>query len=612
MIDNTFNDGGKSQVGIDLGRLPLISCVSAMGLVLLAIGDNDARAGLGWSAIFFWIGLLLIFAPTAGRLLLDEVSREERIGLIIILGLGLYIVKILNSPLFFNYADELKHWRTIQDILQTQHLFKANSILPVSPLYPGLQNTTIPLIELSGIDIFTAGNLMIGLFKILLISTLFLFFEKVSNSAKTASIGVLLYLTNPSFLYFDSQFSYETLAIALISLTLFFIVGGLWKSNKSRLSFIFSAVLSLIALVTTHHVSALFMNGFLLVWSLIYLWKGKHDNYQISPGTTLVLVFVVTFTWMLYVANIVVSYLSSGVIFSLKELLELIMNEAIPRRLFSETIGPTVPIPELIIAYLAVIFLLMGLFISVVYIWKTHSNRAIILALTGLALFYPVTHVLRFTKNGSEYAARFAPYIFIGLSIVLSLGFFEPYLFRNFTRKRWGIAFSAMVIIFMGGIVVSFPYWARMPGPYLVSADLRSIDFENIYAADWMKNLLGSNNRIGTDRVNGLVMGSYGNQDQVTYSIEGVNIPSVFLSSTFGSRELQTVKDGKITDFIVDLRLANSLPILGYYYELGEAKNLSRISLSQLLKYDSMDRISRIYDSGNIIIYDFKALHNAP
>ena len=100
----------KDNKGI--GQLPLFSLIASIGLLIIAIADNSAREGLAWGNVLYWIGLLVIFVPLSARILTPNISREERLGLVLILGLSLYLVKIFYSPLEYKYPDELQHWRT--------------------------------------------------------------------------------------------------------------------------------------------------------------------------------------------------------------------------------------------------------------------------------------------------------------------------------------------------------------------------------------------------------------------------------------------------------------------------------------------------------------------
>src|SRR5438552_4512474 len=174
-----------------------------------------------WAHPLFWTGLLLMFIPTAARVVSAKPTRQERIGLLTILGIGLYLVKFLQSPVAFILMDESAHWRTLTNILGSGHLFGHNALLPVSPFYPGLEGVTSALASVSGLSPFAAARLLIGVARVIIVVALYLLYERVSGSARVAGIATLLYMGNPGFLFFDTQFAYESLALPLASLVLF-------------------------------------------------------------------------------------------------------------------------------------------------------------------------------------------------------------------------------------------------------------------------------------------------------------------------------------------------------------------------------------------------------
>ena len=191
------------------GQLPLLCLAVALALFLIAIADMGARNQTSWAEPLFWVGLLLMFMPIALRMIGTDVSRRERIGLVIILGMALYAVKLMNSPLYFTFMDELKAWRSTDDLLAYYRLFHENPTLPVSPLYPGLENVTSALVSLSGLDIFAAGVIVIASARLVLVVALFLLYENILGSARVAGIAALIYMSDGHFLYFDAQFSYK-------------------------------------------------------------------------------------------------------------------------------------------------------------------------------------------------------------------------------------------------------------------------------------------------------------------------------------------------------------------------------------------------------------------
>src|SRR5258708_32827594 len=114
-------------------------------------------------------------------------------------GFCLYLIKITASPTYFSMYDEFLHWRTADNIMATGHLFTANSLLPVSAYYPGLEIVTNALSTLSGLNTFYSALLVIGVARLIMILALFLLNEQMMHSSRIASIATLIYMGNPHF-----------------------------------------------------------------------------------------------------------------------------------------------------------------------------------------------------------------------------------------------------------------------------------------------------------------------------------------------------------------------------------------------------------------------------
>jgi hypothetical protein len=66
---------------------------------------------------------------------------------------------------------------------------------------------------------------------------------------------------------------------------------------------------------------------------------------------------------------------------------------------------------------------------------------------------------------------------------------------------------------------------------------------------------------------------------------------------------------------VVDQRLSQSLPATGTYFESGEPdafRHTSPIAPASLAKFDGLAEISRIFDGGNIKIFDVGAVLHEP
>lgn len=622
----TKNDSTESLRGGDLvattsdakswGWLPALSLIGALGLLLVALANTGARNDAAWSESLFWMGLLVLFAPIASRLASSGPSERERIGLVAILGLGIYFVKLLHSPLSFTFHDELLHWRTANDILQSGHLFQDNPLLQVSALYPGLEIVTSMLISLSGLKVFSAGVVVIGLARLVLVLALYLFYKEISNSPRVAGIASLLYMTNPSFLFFDAQFAYESLALTFAALILWTTARRACVPDSDRTGLTWAALLGLGAVVITHHVTSYALVTFLMLWTMVAFY-GNHFKgwHQLSPGWITLLALVMVLTWLVYVANIAIGYLGSFLAEVVREIIRLIAREGSGRQLFCGLVGEVAPMWEQLTGYVSVILILLGLPLGLFQIWKRHRTNIVALALAAGALAYPVSQVLRFTPFGLQVAGRIPAFLFLAIAFVLAVGFLEN---RLSHRPDWTLsaAFSACVaVIFVGGVIIGWPRWARLPGPYLVVADTRSIEPQGVAAAEWVRAFLGPDNRIAADRINGLLMVSYGEQRPVTASYDWVNVPAMFFSSELGAVEHAILQRGGIRYVIVDRRLSSGLPMAGVYFEFGEPNTFQHrtpIDLAALVKFDGLENVSRLFDSGDIVIYDVEVLVDGP
>ncbi len=123
-----------------LGAFPWLALAAAAGLVFVAGADALSRTGEPGASLLFWPGLALIVFPAALRLTGEEASSGERAATVVLVGLALYGIKVLRDPFAFTFADELAHFHNLQQIEDTGRLFGSNSILPVTPWYPGLES----------------------------------------------------------------------------------------------------------------------------------------------------------------------------------------------------------------------------------------------------------------------------------------------------------------------------------------------------------------------------------------------------------------------------------------------------------------------------------------
>ncbi|MBP7694679.1 MAG: hypothetical protein KA764_22340, partial [Anaerolineales bacterium] len=390
----------QSNEPLGLGWLPLLSLLAAGGLLCVAVAFTYSRAGSQQIEPLFWLGLLLIVVPGLIRLAGSDAERAERLSLVILIGLSLYLVKVMHSPYAFTYSDEFLHAFNTQQILTTGRLFTVNPILTVSALYPGLPLLTAALTSLTGLSVFQAGLVVIGTARLILMLALFVLYEQIGASPRVAGLGVLLYAANANFVYWSSQFGYESLSLPLAVLVLYLVRRRQTAASaQKRLAWTLAAALGIGAVVITHHLTSYFLVVFLLIWTLFHhgalgwlnqrlnpagaphlVWldrlrsrlaeaprpeealrRREPHGWDVSPALLAAVALLAAGGWLVLVAGQTVNYLFPVLGRAVGSVVGLIAGEETSRELFRSTTGYVAPVWERVAGISSVVLALIGL-----------------------------------------------------------------------------------------------------------------------------------------------------------------------------------------------------------------------------------------------------------
>ena len=626
------------------GWLPSLSLTSAIGILLVEVADTLARSAAGQYEPLFWSGLLLIIVPIAARLASSGPLRRERIGLIILLGLGFYLVKVLHSPYGFTFSDELIHSYNGTRILETGRLFSPNTILAVTPFYPGLETVTAALASLSGLSVFDAGLAVVGFARLIAMLALFLFFEKISGSLRLAGIAALFYAMNANFLFWSAQFSYESLALPLALWVLFVAVRRITTPTGDRhrgLTII--AMLGILAVVITHHLTSYFLVAFFWGWTVV-LWLLRYwakrstlskDPGQNSsgtqalghqPGKTLVTGIraisdtaglalfstLVTLIWLVGVASITPSYLSPVLSRAASSVLQILGGVGSTRELFQSSGGYVAPPWERFVGLGSVVLMLLALPFALREIWQDFRRNTLAIILTGGGLAYFGMLGLRLSPEAWETGNRASEFLFIGLAFVMALAIKWFWDLKNRPWLSRTVVLVSLAIILMGGVISGWAPKLRLSGPIQVNVENAVIRPQGYTAADWMRATLGPGNKIATDESNARLLLAYG--DQLAWAGRYPDVYDLLRMAEFPDWQVEMIREWGIQYAVVDRRLVSWDNMEGYYFDRTSTGQLSSAALLVPDVYGKFDRppeISRLFDSGNIVIYDLGVISNA-
>jgi hypothetical protein len=585
-----------------------------MGLVLLGLADQGARiSGSNPQLPLFWAGILLIVGTGTWHLVGDTASRDERIAIVVTLGLALYLIKVMSSPIGFTLPDEFSHWRTLDEIIHSDHVFAQNPLLPISAVYPGLEAATAAIQSSTGIDTFSLAILVIGGARAITMIALFLIATAITGSSRVAGVASVVYMSNTSFLPFDAQYAYESLALPLAMLAIWSVLRW-WRHQGRSVLHAVIAVSAIAATAMTHHLTSLVLLAFLTVWAVLSLgrWGNGRPRWPVVLAAGWAVLANVG--WFLTVGDFAIGYLDSVVLGGIEELLSVLTGSSAPKQLFAARAGFVLPVPEMVAAYAAVILLNLALPLMLWHaVWRRRPS-SITLVLALAALLYPGSLALRFTAAGSETSQRAAEFLFIALG-VLGADWLVGSRPARWRPRGQVLVVSLVLTVFAGGIVSGDPPQGRLPAPYHVAAEQLSIEPQGTDTAAWALEHLGPNNRLVADRTNAKLLGSIGGQYPVTAANEHLGTAYLMFNPTLTDVDLDLMRRAAIRYVVVDLRLSRDVPVYKYYFENAEpdaGRHTTPIPLASLQKFDGMDGVTRIYDSGDIIIYDVRALVDAP
>lgn len=609
------------------GWLPVLSLSAALALLMIELAlSGRGPAGKDGATWLFCGGVFLLIFPIAARIAWPAVSRFERAGLLLLVTVALYLIKIIANPAGLSGFDEFLHWVTADDILSRRQLFTPNALLPVSPLYPALEIATTAVANVTGMSLLASALVFIGLARVIFICALFMFFQAITASSRLAALACLIYMGNSSFLIFHASFAYESLAIAFIGLLFLATVRAEFDAADRRIYLAVLAVPFLLALATTHHATALIGAMLLMLLAALILFNRRTPGYRLAIIGLVLTAMLSPWGWSKLMGDPVSEYLASDLQRGLDDLHRMIVTLTPIRTPFVGKDGSTVPAWQWMAMLGGLVLICLGLtagFIRTLTLagmrfsrrggrvrmsFKWTSNWLVLLAI--LSIMFPLTQVLRLTEAAWELGNRLGPFLYLGVAPVVAVALASLWQGRSARPARAIAVGAALTLVVSGGVFASWGGPIELPRRYKVVADALSIEPMGIGAAQWTERWLGTGHRFAADRVNRLLLAAHGRQQVVTTLHDQVDTSGVLFAVSLSAEEYNALKRSDVDYLLVDMRLTEALPRVGVYFERGEDSQIHAEppAPAALLKFNRMRQVSRPFDNGYIIIYDVTAL----
>ncbi|VXC54492.1 hypothetical protein [Nocardioides sp. AX2bis] len=600
---------GRARRAADLVGAGPALVLMTLGLLPIALAVTRSRdSGSGSTALdqgLYVAGLVVIFAPAAVGVLLPRVSTATRVILAVAMMVLLQLTRWVVDPVRFVQHNELIHLNGLRQIEQSGTLYNDNPLLPVTSFYPGLQVLADAVHDLTGLGNHVSGIVVLLVVRVVLALSVLLVVGWVTRSARIGAAAVVVYACNPQMLVFNATFNYQSLALPLAAFVVYLVLS---RRRGSRFALV-PAVLALWAVIASHHLTPLLLIGAFVVWALVELVLRRGRPSSVGALLVMVAAGVVGFgVTLLNPGNPLLGYLGEIANSSIGAVTQ-VAGGGESRKLFQNSAGVQSAPWE---RYAILASLVITLVVLLVSVWRARvllpARNAIVVLLLAIALVFPVIPASHLTVATAEVGDRSAGFVFFGVGFVVAWWMWQ----RPMRLSRaWVLGLGASVV-FVGSIVLgSGSITNQLPGPFRVSDDARTIDADNLSAADWMAENLPDDSVVYGDRVGGLLAAAYGDQYVVRHVSTRIDASRLLLDPEFGPEDVALVQESGIRYLVADRRNANGLPNQDVYIESGEFGEDGRtepVPAAALRKFSSVPGVDAIYDNGSIVIYDLGAL----
>ena len=588
---------------------PLATLLSCTGLLIQVIGYYYGWGGDEATAIGLWyVGFVAIVVPFAWLLLAPSRTGHQRLGAALAFGLIMYGSWLLTNPVMSTRFDENLHVTTLVDMVEDAEFFHPNTMLPVSPHYPGLEFATAGVHWLTGLPLIVCQVLVVVTARSVFILALFLLASRIGRSTQVGAATVLLYAGSAQFYFFNSQFSYQTVAIAMLMAALYLVVRAFDSEKERPWKELLAAQACLGGLAITHHLTSWLM--LLLLWVLtVFFWRGGEERRFRLMLITAEIGTVVVLAWTSLITPLLISYLRPIFDVASTQLLGVLYGEGTERQVGAATDGTQAPSWEVMVMFASILLWCLMLLPAAWRAWRRGSvgpTKARYVPL-AIAVAYPALQLARFAPSAAEVADRASTFVMMAMALIVG-AWLAPR-----TAQLAAYVIPGLLVLILGGTLLgSGPDWQRVPGPYLAGAEQRSIDAETVAVAQWVGTYLPEGSRIAGDSTFNRLLPNFAPVTTITQPAGYDSMTPLFIAHSVDQEVLRLVLQNDVDFIIVDTRMVGQTVRSGCFFEAScdYGRDANTISRDQVEKFEGEEGFDKILD-GPVRVYDVRPLRHA-
>lgn len=596
---------------------PVVVCAAAIGI--LVIGYSYRLSGLGADPslyyIVFWLGMLTATLPSAAKLIARQGNRTDRLWAVVMVGMITMIPKLLRNPHGPSYHDEYAHWREAVDVAAAGKLFQPNTIIPIVEYFPGTSGLTVATQSISGLSMWTAGLVVIATLHIAGLFAVYVLGERMLCSARAGGVAALVYGLNPSAVYFDTQYAYESIAINLflwvIALTA---IGAQAPHLRRRVACVVTASVLTAALVVTHHLTTVFLIATLATMSITAIVRllvlrrrhrpiGRIVRATVTLWSSLGITLTIAACWVWFFARPTLDYLSPYFGNSVQQLQAMIERRGSGgRQLLSANVQP---FWEQLFTAAAPLALLVTTLMAAVLIRRGHvrlNTTTWGLVIFGLSYFVSLPFIL--APSGAEGARRSWGFAYIGIALIVALAVARwPAQGMRIGQRPMTVWTAILMVVLLIGNVgggLNDPY--RFPGPFRWGTDTNSATEETRALAEQMQHQFGRV-KVVSDAYTALQLAADGGMIMAAPS-PGFPAWELTQSDSDPSPELAGMLASSQYDYlVVNITMGEELPFNGHNFGENDPLHGDKTPMANLTRLDSVPWATRVLSTEHLRVY---------